>query len=174
MANRQRKNYAHRAKILDRDFAVQRIYEWVSGTLRLSASEILHPLLRPITLRLCLAGRAVFVCRGKRLWGQHPARTGRQGKPSKLSQPTEKLSFRPADPLNAAAFDHFYDMDYDASIQEFTQIEKRHPDDPDAINHLLTVGVVSRALSHRRAQLRGIRERQLCGHEASARRSAHL
>lgn len=30
-------------------------------------------------------------------------------------------------------------MDYDASIQEFTQVEKRHPDDPDAINHLLTV-----------------------------------
>jgi hypothetical protein len=30
-------------------------------------------------------------------------------------------------------------MDYEASIQEFTQIQKRHPDDPDAVNHLLTV-----------------------------------
>jgi len=28
-------------------------------------------------------------------------------------------------------------MDYDRSIQEFTQIQQRHPDDPDAINHLL-------------------------------------
>jgi tetratricopeptide (TPR) repeat protein len=53
-------------------------------------------------------------------------------------QPGTKLSFRPTDPLNAAAFDHFYNMDYERSIQEFTQILARHPDDPDAINHLLT------------------------------------
>jgi tetratricopeptide (TPR) repeat protein len=53
-------------------------------------------------------------------------------------QPAAKMSFRPADPLNPAAFDHFYNMDYERSIQEFTQIVGRHPDDPDAINHLLT------------------------------------
>jgi tetratricopeptide (TPR) repeat protein len=47
------------------------------------------------------------------------------------------VAFRPADPLNAHAFERFYDMDYDRSIQEFTQIQQRHPDDPDAINHLL-------------------------------------
>ena len=41
--------------------------------------------------------------------------------------------------MNAAAFDHFYDMEYDSSIQEFAQVQKRHPDDPDAVNHLLTV-----------------------------------
>ena len=50
----------------------------------------------------------------------------------------QKLSFRPPDPLNAAAFGHFYDMDYERSIQEFTQISQRHPGDPDALNHLLT------------------------------------
>jgi tetratricopeptide (TPR) repeat protein len=55
------------------------------------------------------------------------------------SKPIEKLSFRSADPLSGAAFDRFYDMDYEASIQEFTQIQRRHPDDPDAVNHLLTV-----------------------------------
>lgn len=49
----------------------------------------------------------------------------------------ETFEFRPADPLNAPAFERFYDMDYDRSIQEFTQIQQRHPDDPDAINHLL-------------------------------------
>src|SRR5215467_7001497 len=53
-------------------------------------------------------------------------------------QPGAKLSFRPADPLNPAAFDHFYNMDYPRSIQEFTQVVERHPEDPDAINHLLT------------------------------------
>src|ERR1051325_4583037 len=45
--------------------------------------------------------------------------------------------YRPDDPLNAQAFNHFYNMDYDRSIQEFDQVLKRHPDDPFAVNHLL-------------------------------------
>jgi len=49
-----------------------------------------------------------------------------------------KLTFRPADALNPAAFQHFYDMYYEKAIQEFTQVSQRHPDDPDAVNHLLT------------------------------------
>jgi tetratricopeptide (TPR) repeat protein len=53
-------------------------------------------------------------------------------------QPAAKLLFRPADPLNPAAFDDFYNMNYERSIQEFTQVLLRHPDDPNAINHLLT------------------------------------
>jgi len=48
------------------------------------------------------------------------------------------LSFRPNDPLNQAAFDHFYNLDYDRSVQEFDQVLQRHPDDPFAVNHLLT------------------------------------
>ena len=40
--------------------------------------------------------------------------------------------------MNAQAFGDFYDMDYESSIEEFTEIQKRHPDDPDAVNHLLT------------------------------------
>jgi tetratricopeptide (TPR) repeat protein len=48
-----------------------------------------------------------------------------------------KVSYRPDDPLNAQAFDHFYNMEYDRSIQEFDQVLKRHPDDPFAVNHLL-------------------------------------
>jgi len=51
---------------------------------------------------------------------------------------TKPNAFRPTDPLNAAAFDHFYNMDYDRSIQEFQKILDRHPDDPFAVNHLLT------------------------------------
>jgi tetratricopeptide (TPR) repeat protein len=58
--------------------------------------------------------------------------------PSSVLSGQQKLAFRPADPLNAAAFEHFYDMDYERSIQEFTQVSQRHPGDPDAINHLLT------------------------------------
>lgn len=35
------------------------------------------------------------------------------------------------------AFQHFYNMEYDRSIQEFTALYQRHPDEPEAINHLL-------------------------------------
>lgn len=42
------------------------------------------------------------------------------------------------DPLVAAAFDHFYNMDYDRSIQEFEKVLERRPSDPSAVNHLLT------------------------------------
>jgi len=48
-----------------------------------------------------------------------------------------RFTFRPADPLNPQAFEHFYNMEYERSTQEFTQISQRHPDDADAINHLL-------------------------------------
>jgi tetratricopeptide (TPR) repeat protein len=36
------------------------------------------------------------------------------------------------------AFEHFYNLDYDRSIQEFEKVLDRHPNDPAAINHLLT------------------------------------
>ena len=42
------------------------------------------------------------------------------------------------DPLVDAAFDHFYNMEYDRAIQEFEKVVDRRPDDPSAVNHLLT------------------------------------
>jgi tetratricopeptide (TPR) repeat protein len=48
------------------------------------------------------------------------------------------LAYRPHDPLNLAAFNHFYNLDYDRAVQEFEQVLARHPDDPFAVNHLLT------------------------------------
>jgi tetratricopeptide (TPR) repeat protein len=58
---------------------------------------------------------------------------GKQG-----TDPSASLSFRPNDPLNRTAFDHFYNLDYDHAVQEFDQVLQRHPDDPFAVNHLLT------------------------------------
>lgn len=108
------------------------------GYTELSASESLHPLLRPTTWRLFLV-LALFLCiGGQSSWGQQPAKPAAKAEVKGEVKLNDKLSFRPADPLNAAAFDHFYDMDYDSSIAEFTQIQKRHPNDPDALNHLLT------------------------------------
>jgi tetratricopeptide (TPR) repeat protein len=48
------------------------------------------------------------------------------------------MTFRPVDPQNTIAFDHFYNLDYDRAIQGFEQVLQRHPDDPFAVNHLLT------------------------------------
>lgn len=48
------------------------------------------------------------------------------------------VPFRPSDPLNQAAFEHYYNLDYDAAIQDFERILARHPNDPFAVNHLLS------------------------------------
>ncbi len=42
------------------------------------------------------------------------------------------------DPLADAAFDHFYNLEYDRAIQEFEKVADRHPTDPFAVNHLLS------------------------------------
>src|SRR6202049_1670002 len=55
-----------------------------------------------------------------------------------VTDPPASLSFRPNDPLNRTAFDHFYNLDYDRSVQEFDQVLQRHSDDHFAVNHLLT------------------------------------
>jgi tetratricopeptide (TPR) repeat protein len=52
--------------------------------------------------------------------------------PASASNPSQ------ADPLVAIAFDQFYNMDYDRAIQEFEKVVERHPDDPRAVNHLLS------------------------------------
>lgn len=47
-------------------------------------------------------------------------------------------AFRPADPLTSTAFDQFYNLEYPRAVESFQQILQRHPDDPFAVNHLLT------------------------------------
>jgi tetratricopeptide (TPR) repeat protein len=47
-------------------------------------------------------------------------------------------AFRPNDPLNAEAYEHFYNLEYPRAVENFQQIVQRHPDDPFAVNHLLT------------------------------------
>src|SRR6266851_3065650 len=43
------------------------------------------------------------------------------------------------DPLVDAAFEHFYNMDYDRATQLFEKVLEKHPTDPFAVNHLLSV-----------------------------------
>jgi hypothetical protein len=44
----------------------------------------------------------------------------------------------PHDALIDSAYDHFYNMEYDKATQEFEKNLERHPDDPFAVNHMLT------------------------------------
>jgi tetratricopeptide (TPR) repeat protein len=60
--------------------------------------------------------------------------------PPATSAPATAL--RPADALNAAAVDHYYNLDYDAAVQDFEKIAARHPNDPFALNHLLSAILV--------------------------------
>jgi len=54
------------------------------------------------------------------------------------ADPGVSTAFRPPDPLNQAAFEHYYNLDHDAAIQDFERIVARHPNDPFALNHLLS------------------------------------
>jgi hypothetical protein len=54
------------------------------------------------------------------------------------ADPAGTTALRPPDPLNQAAFEHYYNLDYDAAIQDFERIAARHPNDPLALNHLLS------------------------------------
>ncbi|MBV8892464.1 MAG: hypothetical protein JO266_10930 [Acidobacteria bacterium] len=49
-----------------------------------------------------------------------------------------KSPYRPSDLLTRTAFDHFYNMEFDRSVEEFQRVANHYPDDPFAVNHLLT------------------------------------
>jgi hypothetical protein len=52
------------------------------------------------------------------------------------------IVYRPADPLNQVSFDRLYNLDYDAAIQGFEKVVAHHPNDPSALNHLLSAVLV--------------------------------
>lgn len=56
--------------------------------------------------------------------------------------PIQPISIRPIDLLNAAAVDHFYNLDHDTAIEDFENIAARHTGDPFAINHLLSATLI--------------------------------
>jgi len=54
------------------------------------------------------------------------------------AEPPVSTPLHPSDPLDQAAFEHYYNLDYDAAIQDFEKILARHPNDPFAVNHVLS------------------------------------
>ncbi len=51
---------------------------------------------------------------------------------------TEVTGPPPQDPLTRSGFEHYYDLDYDDAVRDFERELNAHPDDPFAVNHLLT------------------------------------
>src|SRR5258708_7043432 len=64
---------------------------------------------------------------------------------SRSENPPATPTYRPKDPLNAPSFEHFYNLEYDPAVQGFEQVLRRHPDDPFAVNHLIS-GLLIREL----------------------------
>jgi hypothetical protein len=58
--------------------------------------------------------------------------------PCLAAAPPISTALRPPDPLKSAAFEHYYNIDYDAAVQDFERILARHPNDAFALNHLLS------------------------------------
>lgn len=56
-----------------------------------------------------------------------------------------RLTFHPNDPNTRRGFEHFYNLEYEEAIREFEIAVKAHPEDPFAVNHLLS-GVMFREL----------------------------
>jgi TolA-binding protein len=61
-----------------------------------------------------------------------------QAHPAAASSPQVAASPPAHDPLLDSAFDHFYNMDYDRAIQDFEKVREKRPNDPAAVNHVLT------------------------------------
>jgi Tetratricopeptide repeat len=55
-----------------------------------------------------------------------------------LTRPITQSAKLAEDPATRSGFEHFYNMEYDAAIGDFEKVEKAHPEDPFALNHLLT------------------------------------
>jgi hypothetical protein len=60
----------------------------------------------------------------------------------RAADPLAQVVYRPADALNQQAFDRLYNLDHDTAIQDFEKIVARHPNDPFAINHLLSAVLI--------------------------------
>ena len=59
-------------------------------------------------------------------------------KHAELAPPQQITHFHLDDPHTKAGFEHFYNSEYDPAIKEFETALQAHPDDPFAVNHLLT------------------------------------
>ena len=80
------------------------------------------------------------------LYGVSPALAAKKKTTTKADvAPQQILHYHLDDPHTKAGFDYFYNAEYDAAIKEFEAALQAHPNDPFAVNHLLT-GVMFREM----------------------------
>ncbi len=60
------------------------------------------------------------------------------GKKQKPKPPQNEPVYHLQDPATRAGFEHFYNLEYDKAVRNFDQAVEEHPDDPFAVNHLLS------------------------------------
>jgi tetratricopeptide (TPR) repeat protein len=65
--------------------------------------------------------------------------------PAKKPAAGQIVHYHLDDPHTRAGFEYFYNLEYDKAIHEFEQALQAHPDDPFAVNHLLS-GVMFKEL----------------------------
>ncbi len=71
--------------------------------------------------------------------GQSKQDQSQEGQSKPAQDPITVYHGAPHDAQTDAAYDHFYNMEYDRAIPEFEKILEKHPSDPFAVNHMLSV-----------------------------------
>jgi tetratricopeptide (TPR) repeat protein len=80
------------------------------------------------------------------LLGALPGFAGKNKATTKVDvAPQQILHYHLDDPHTKAGFNDFYNAEYDAAIKEFQAALEQHPNDPFAVNHLLT-GIMFREM----------------------------
>ncbi len=69
-----------------------------------------------------------------------PVRAGKQKERAAVNQKVlaNAPRFRLNDAATRAGFDHFYNLEYEQAIRDLERVVEEHPDDPFAVNHLLS------------------------------------
>src|SRR5512142_2728239 len=63
-----------------------------------------------------------------------PAATRKDRPATQTNGPVYRLN----DPLTRSGFEHFYNLEYEKAVRNFERVAEEHPDDPFAVNHLLS------------------------------------
>jgi tetratricopeptide (TPR) repeat protein len=91
-----------------------------------------------LVLKTSRFGCGAVLCGLLAFWVLSPSAIGQVRTAAGSGAPSTAAATLLHDPLAETAFEHFYNMDYDRSIQEFENVAERRSNDPSAVNHLLT------------------------------------
>lgn len=91
------------------------------------------------------SGWVLLLCILVVLAGTRSALSAPQSQPAAQNGAASPIALIANDPLTKSAWQHYYSLDYDKAVQDFEKVVQKYPNDPIAINHLLS-GVMFREL----------------------------